>query len=150
MAHPIIGEILTDHAMEMSTDPSNELVVIMGHGPSDVPDNDKELAILAEQAERLIAAGFARVEVANVQDDAPLDMRAANVERIRGWITGAQDAGMDVIVVPTAMTESGLMRKLVKDLAEYAVAFNDSGVMTHPRFPDWIDEVIANATAEIN
>ena len=44
------------------------------------------------------------VKFANVQDDAPTAVRAANVATIRGWAQAAIDAGHDVIAVTTAFT----------------------------------------------
>ena len=39
---PLVAEILLDYAMEMSTDPKNEVVIIAGHGPTSDGDNARK------------------------------------------------------------------------------------------------------------
>jgi sirohydrochlorin ferrochelatase len=141
--HEIVGEILRDHAKASSREPANELVVIMGHGPSDPADNTLELAVLDKHAAMIKReVGFADVRVANVQDDAPVEERAANVTRIRGWISEAKAHGQDVIVITTVLTAAGVLKKLQKDVEDLGVTFNPTGVMIHPRFSDWLEFAI--------
>ncbi len=151
MDHPIMGEILGDHAKAVSTDPANELVLIMGHGPSEKEDNDLEIEILEGHAAAIKSKfGFNDVKVSNVQDDAPVEMREANVARLRGWISDAKAEGKDVIVTTTVLTEAGVLRKLEKDVEGFGVIFNDTGLMVHPRFADWLEESIQQSVAPLN
>jgi hypothetical protein len=141
---------MLDYARELSTNPENELVIIMGHGPQSAEDNEKELAILARHAEFIEKEGsFRRVRFANVQDDAPTDVRAANVAMIRGWAQSALDEGQSVIVVTTALTQSGVVGRMKQDVAGVA-RFNDKGLMQHPRFGAWVDSVVDSRTAGLN
>lgn len=142
-AHPIMAAIMLDHAKQLSSDASNELVVIMGHGPGTEEDNDNELAIMAEHGKFIKEqGGFKDIKFANVQDDAPTEVRAANVAMIRGWITEAKDQGMDVIVVTNVLTQSGVMGRLERDVEGLDVKFNNTGLMQNPRFADWIKAVV--------
>ena len=151
MSHPILGEILGDHAKAKSKDPSNELVLIMGHGPSEKEDNDIEIEILEGHAAEIKSRfGFSDVKVSNVQDDAPVEMREANVARLRGWVDDAKAEGKDVIVATTVLTEAGVLRKLEKDVEDLGVIFNDTGLMVHPRFADWLEETIQQSVAPLN
>lgn len=144
-AHPIIGEIMLDYAKEKSIDPKNEVVVILGHGPQSAEDNEKELQILARHAANLQqAGGFANVIFGNVQDDAPPDVRAANVARLRADAQKAIDDGHRVIAVSTSLTQSGIVRRLNEDIGDLT-AFNAKGLVEHPRFAEWIDTVIADS-----
>ena len=64
--------MLLDHARELSKNPENEFVLILGHGPSEPQDNELELKVIAKHAERVKAeGGFADVKAYNFQDDAP-------------------------------------------------------------------------------
>jgi hypothetical protein len=138
-AHPIMGEIMLEHALQLSTDPSNELVIIMGHGPMTPKENEMELAIMAQHAKAIQeGGGFKDVKRWNVQDDLPPDQRAANVAKVRGWIKDARDQGMDVIVVTNALTQSGIIDRLKNDVDGTGAKFNDTGLMQNPRFSDWI------------
>ncbi len=142
-AHPIMGEIMLEHALQLSTDPSNELVIIMGHGPMTPKENEMELAIMAKHANAIREGGsFKDVKYWNVQDDLPPDQRAANVAKVRGWIKDARDQGMDVIVVTNALTQSGIVDRLKNDVDGTGAKFNDSGLMQNPRFSDWIEAAV--------
>ena len=142
-AHPIMGEIMLDYAKTLSTDPSNELVVMMGHGAMTQKENDMDLAIMGEHAEIIkTGGGFADVKFWNVQDDLPADQRSANVTKIRGWISNAKEQGMDVIVVTNALTQSILVSKLQEDVSGLDVKFSDRGLMQSPRFAEWISAAV--------
>ena len=146
-AHPIIAEIMLDYAREKSIDPANETVVILGHGPQSKEDNDKELEILARHAAYIQSeGGFADVIFGNVQDDAPPQVRKKNVAELRDRAQAAIDSGNKVIAVHTSLTQSGVVRRLNKDIGDLA-AFNDKGLMQHPRFADWIDAAVRAATS---
>lgn len=144
-AHPIMGTIMLEHARELSSDASREVVVIIGHGPQSAADNAKELEILAGHAEYLKQeGGFADVYFGNVQDDAPTEVRAANVAQIRAWAQEQADASYNVIAVTTALTNSGVVARMSKDVDGVAT-FNSKGLMENPRFGEWIDVVVAEA-----
>jgi len=146
--HPIIAEIMLDYAKEKSTDPANEVVIILGHGPQSDDDNAKELAILERHADYIRnEGGFADVIFGNVQDDAPPDVRIANVARIRADGQKAIDAGYGLVAVSTSLTQSGIVKRLKSDIGDMA-AFNDKGLMQHPRFSDWIDAVVTTSVAD--
>jgi len=145
---PIVAEIMLDYAKEKSTDPANETVIILGHGPQSKDDNDKELEILARHAAYIKQeGGFADVIFGNVQDDAPPQVRAANVANLRQQVQSAIDGGHSVIAVHTSLTQSGIVKRLNQDISDLA-AFNAKGLMQHPHFADWIDEVVAASAAE--
>ncbi len=142
-AHPIMGEIMLEHALQLSTDPSNEMVIIMGHGPMTPKENEMDLAIMAKHGNAIQEdGGFKEVKHWNVQDDLPPDQRAANVAKVRGWIQDAQDQGMHVIVVTNALTQSGLMDRLKNDVDGTGAKFSDRGLMQNPRFSDWIKTAV--------
>ncbi len=142
-AHPIMGEIMLEHALQLSTDPSNEMVIIMGHGPMTPKENEMDLAIMAKHGNAIQeGGGFKEVKHWNVQDDLPPDQRAANVAKVRGWIQDAQDQGMHVIVVTNALTQSGLMDRLKNDVDGTDAKFSDRGLMQNPRFSDWIKTAV--------
>jgi hypothetical protein len=142
-AHPIMGEIMLEHAQQLSTDPSNELVIIMGHGPMTPKENEMDLAIMTKHAKAIQqGGGFKEVKRWNVQDDLPPDKRAANVATVRGWIKDAQDQGMNVIIVTNVLTQSGVMNRLMNDVDGTGAKFSDRGLMQNPLFSDWIKAAI--------
>jgi hypothetical protein len=142
-AHPIMGEIMLEHAQQLSTNPANELVIIMGHGPMTPKENEMDLAIMEKHARAIQeGGGFKEVKRWNVQDDLPPDQRAVNVDKVRGWIKGAQNQGMNVIVVTNVLTQSGVMDRLKNDVAGTGAKFSDRGLMQNPLFSDWIQAAV--------
>lgn len=138
-AHPIMADIMLDHAKELSTNPENEMVMIMGHGAMTKKENDMDLEILSKHAAQIKdKGGFQDVKYWNVQDDLPPDGRAANVTKIRNMIQDAKDQGMDVIVVTNVLTQSSVMGRLKADADGLGAKFSERGLMQNPLFSEWI------------
>jgi hypothetical protein len=142
-AHPIMAEIMLEHAQALSSDSANEMVIILGHGPMTPKENEMDLAIGARHAESIKKkGGFRDARNWNVQDDLPADKRAENVAVVRGWISDAREQGMEVIVVTNVLTQSGIMKRLQSDVEGTGAKFNNAGLMQNPRFSDWIEAAV--------
>jgi hypothetical protein len=144
----LISDILYDHVKEVSKDPTNEVVIIVGHGPEDDADNVPDLEILGVHVERIKAKNeFADVRIINLQDDAIPPIRKSNVKRLRRWIKKADDNGQDVIVVAIAAASHGVQTHIRTDLRGLDYTFADKGMAEHPKYLEWltitIDETIA-------
>ena len=136
---PLVAEILLDFAYEISTDPENELVIIVAHGPSFADDNVKELEMLANLAEVIMEDGdFANVVGMTLQDDAPRDIRAANVRRIRAVVEDAKAEGKEVLVVTNLMGTRTIQAQLRRDLDGLDFSFNAKGITQHDNFIKWM------------
>ena len=140
---PLIAEILVDHAMEISTDPKTEAVVIAGHGPTGDEDNARELKVLAGLA-RIVRedGGFASVQGITLQDDSPPETRAANVQKLRGMVEGAIKDGKRVLVVTNLIGARTIQAKLRDDLAGLDFRFNSKGIAQHDNFIKWMNEAV--------
>lgn len=140
---PIIASIMLDFAREISTDPENEIVIVVSHGPDDMEDNKKELMLLEDHAEIMRQDGsFSAIKVITLQDDAPRDIRAANVAKFRGWVETANADGKRVLIVSNLITTGSVQRKIRRDLAGLKFQFNTQGLMLHPDFADWIQDTV--------
>jgi len=138
-AHPLITEILLDHTLEQSADPSKETVIIVGHGPEDVEDNAPDLEVLAPHVERLKElGGFRDVKLINLQDDAYPPIRASNVKKLRRWISSADRRGDQVIVVVAASASFGVQAHIKEDLRGLNYKFAEKGFSEHPNYELWI------------
>jgi len=146
--HPIITEILYDHAKEVSKNPSNEFLVIVGHGPEDTEDNIPDLETISMHADRIRAKNeFAEVKIINLQDDAIPPIRKSNVKKLRRWIKKADDDGLDVIVVAIAAASHGVQQHIIQDLRGLNYTFAEKGMSEHPRFIEFlvgqVDDTVA-------
>jgi hypothetical protein len=143
---PLVAEILIDHALEISTDPRKEKVIIVAHGASGRmkdQDNPKELKLL-ENLARLVRedGGFAEASGFTLQDDAPPAIRDANVARLRGIVETAVRDGKSVLVVTNLIGARTIQPKLRADLKGLDYKFNPKGISQHPNFIEWIGEAV--------
>lgn len=140
---PLVAETLLDYAFEISTDPQNEVVIIVAHGPSFADDNAEELKMLANLAEFMMEDGdFANVVGMTLQDDAPKPIRDANVERIRAVVDVATTEGKDVLVVTNLMGTRTIQAQLRRDLAGLDYKFNAKGLTQHDNFIKWMGTIV--------
>lgn len=138
--HSMASSMLLDHAREISQNPENEFVLIVGHGPSEPAANEIELRVMQKHVESLKAGGgFADVKGYNFQDDSPPEVRAANVATMRGWIEEASAAGLDVIMVGYLLSTRGIQHKIPIDFEGLEFTFNEKGLSAHPDFAKWVE-----------
>jgi len=143
---PLIAEIMMDFADEVSVDPSNELVIIASHGPTRANDNEHDLKMLANLAKMVQEdGGYSEVIGVTLQDDAPADIRAANVGKIRKKIEDTTAAGKDVIVVTNLLSTRGIQAKLRKDLKGLDFKFSRKSLTQHDNFMVWVRTNIDDA-----
>ncbi|MEO8445317.1 MAG: hypothetical protein ABI567_09975, partial [Gammaproteobacteria bacterium] len=140
---PLVAEALLDHALEISKDPKKEVVIIAGHGPSSAEDNAEELRVLAGLAKIIKTdGGFADVRGMTLQDDAPPEIREANVKKLREVVEAATKKGQRVLVVTNLIGARTVQAKLRSDLKGLAYEFNPKGLVQHPNFMKWMGEAI--------
>ena len=143
---PMIAEILVDFATEISTNPSKELVIIVAHGasgPDAAKDAVNEMKVLETLARYVKEdGGFADVQAALLQDDAPPAIREANVERLRGMVEKASKQGHSVLIVTNLLGARTIQPKLRSDLKGLDYKFNTKGITQHPNFVEWLGESV--------
>ncbi len=141
---PVVAEMLIDHALELSENPQNEVVIIAAHGPSFADDNEIVLAELASLAKVMLEdSDFSDVMGITLQDDATPEVRKANVARLREMVTLANADGKDVLVVTNLIGTRSIQSKLRKDLKGLDYKFNKKGIAQHPNFvQEWMAEAI--------
>jgi len=148
-AHPLITEILLDYTNELSRNPAQETVILVGHGPEDVEDNVLDLEVLQPHVDRLKEqGGFRDVKIINLQDDAYPPIRASNVKKLRRWITSAQRRGDDVIVTVMTNASFGVQAHIKEDLLGLDYHFAEKGYAEHPNYQKWIASAVDERLAE--
>ncbi|MDP6435652.1 MAG: hypothetical protein QF790_03465 [Gammaproteobacteria bacterium] len=138
--HPLVGEIIADYSAEISQNPPVEEVIIVGHGPVDAGDNQQQLDMMNNLADYVReSADYAAVHVATLQDDAPVEVRRANVNRLRELITKASEAGRNTLVVTNLLGTRMVQSSLRRDLRGLGYRFNFKGLIQHDNFIEWIN-----------
>jgi sirohydrochlorin cobaltochelatase len=146
--HPLITEILLDNIREVSKDPENEVVILVGHGPEEVEDNIPDLEILQTHVDRIASAEpFSDVKVINLQDDAYPPIRKSNVKKLRRWITGAQRQDKTVIVAVVTSASFGVQAHIRQDLRGLDYVFAEKGFTEHPNYLKWIQAAVEERLA---
>ncbi len=147
--HPLISEALIEYVQEKSVDPENETVIFVGHGPEEIDDNVLDLEVQQAHVDRMLEqGGFAEVKMINLQDDAYPPIRAANVKKLRRWVTTAQRKGNTVIVAVVTSASFGVQQKIVEDLRGLDYKFADRGLIEHPNYQKWILAAVDERLAE--
>ncbi len=135
----LVAEMILDHANELSKDPANELVIIVSHGPTLEEDNNATLAMLERLATFVYDNGnFSNVKSISLQNDAPLPVRAANVDTLRSWVKQANDADKDVLVITNLLATRTIQSQIRDDLEGLDFKFNPKGLSQHPNFVKWV------------
>jgi len=144
--NPMIAEILTDYAEEISENPANEFIMVLAHGASGADseaDNVKEREILNTLARYVVEdGGFAGGAGMLLQDDAPPEIRAQNVEAMRKVVADANAAGQRVLVVTNLLGSRTIQAKMREDLAGLDYRLNAKGLTQHENFTTWVGEMI--------
>jgi hypothetical protein len=144
--HQIAKQIVLDYTMEISVNPKNEAVVIIGHGPVREIDNQHELEIMENLAVYIRENGkFSVVKPFTLQDDAPKEIRDKNVNQIKQFMENATLDGKKVLMVSNLMSGKGIQKKIYKDFSGLEYEFNPKGFLTHPLFKEWILQSIESS-----
>ena len=147
--HPLITEILLDYIREVSVDPANEVVILVGHGPEEIEDNIPDLEILQTHVDRISAAeSFSDVKVINLQDDAYPPIRKSNVKKLRRWVTSAKRQDKTVIVAVVTSASFGVQAHIREDLRGLDYVFADKGFTEHPNYLKWIQAAVEERLVE--
>ena len=121
-------------------------MIIVGHGPEDIEDNEPDLEILQAHVDRIAAKGeFADVKIINLQDDAIPPVRESNVRKLRRWVKQAASRGQTPIVVAIAAASHGVQTHMQADLRGLDYVFAGKGMSEHPKYVEWIASVIDEA-----
>lgn len=144
--HPLITQIVLDHALEISEDPATETLFLVAHGPIHDKENRQQLAVLAGQARRIRElGGFAEVIPLTLQDDAAPEVRARNVAQLRQLIEQATAKGRRSLIVTDLLAARSIQWKIERDLAGLDYVFSVKGISMHPDFTRWFSEDVMAA-----
>lgn len=142
--HAIIGAIAADRAKSISTNPANEAVIMVAHGPVPEDDNRRwldDMSVLADHVRA--AAPFASVDYMTVRDDAGPAIRDAATAELREKVQAQIAQGRRVLVVPHLMSFGGIEQGLRKRLDGLDYAMTTQGIMPDRRVIDWIRQVVS-------
>lgn len=137
--HDLVADILLSRARSISQKPTNEVVVIVAHGP--VPDEDNakwlgDMRVLVEHIQ--LASSFERIEYLTLRDDAAEEVRAKATAELRSVVNRATVEGKKVLVVPLLLSYGGIEEGLKKRLEGLNYAISNQGLLPDKRLVRWV------------
>lgn len=138
--HPVVGRILVSRARSISRTPGDEAVILVAHGPVSDEANRKWLADMADLADPVRRAGFARVEYLTLRDDAPEPIWSQARAELRERVQSAAAAGLQVLIVPHLLSFGGIEEGLRKRLDGLEYRMAPQGLLPDDRLVSWVLE----------
>lgn len=146
-----IAGVLSDRALALASAPGDQALFLVGHGPNDAVDYAhwmENLRVVADSVKEI--TGFRDVRVGLLRDDAPDNVRAEAVRRIRDIIALQHEAtDRPVVVVPVLVSKGYISTvKLPDDLEGLPVAYDGEGLLPHPAMARWVERRVRETGAE--
>lgn len=132
---PQMSNVIIERVQALSTDPADEDVLILAHGPDDDAENERWLEQLRMHADRVRAAiPVHDILVATLREDWP-EKRAVARARIREFVRDAAQEGRTAIVVPFRVHGFGPYAEVLEGL-DYVS--DGTGLVPHSGVTEWI------------
>jgi sirohydrochlorin ferrochelatase len=145
--NPEIAQVLHKRIAELSKDPANETVLLLAHGEATDEGNDKWLAVISKNIDRLRqdphCAKLKMIKALTVREDWPKEREKA-VAGVRATIEEASKHGR-VLVIANRLYGSGPYKKMLQGLT-YEI--NEKGLVD-PILTRWLEDGMTRMTAEL-
>ena len=145
--NPEIAQVLHKRIAELSKDPANETVLLLAHGEATDEGNDKWLAVISKNIDRLRQdprwAKLKTIKALTVREDWPKEREKA-VAGVRATIEEASKHGR-VLVIANRLYGSGPYKKMLHGLT-YEI--NEKGLVD-PVLTRWLEDGMTRLTAEL-
>ena len=149
---PQVARVIADRALAIEPAPATRALFIVGHGPNSAEDHAAWMTNLRRIADSVkVWTGFRDVRVDVVRDDAPAEVRAEAVRRVRELIE-MQHAitGKDVIVVPILVSRGAVSRdKIPNDIKGLPVVYRGDPLLPHAAIADLVEARVAEGRRQI-
>lgn len=128
--------VLTTRIRNLSTNPKNEVVAVIAHGPGDDDENQRWIDKITQRTvharERLDVKD---IQVFTLREDWP-EKRPIAEEATRKFVGGAKTLGLSPIVVPYRVHGFGPYKNVLRELDYRA---DGLGLLPHPNVSKWIE-----------
>lgn len=143
--HPLVAEILHERILELSTNPSEETVLLVAHGPNAEDDNDNWVAALSDLGQQIAkmqeseGQAFAKFEALTVRDDADEETHEKARIEFRNKVKAADDNG-SAIVIPVLLASGGVEKKYVKRLEGLNYLWSGKALLPHENITEFVTQ----------
>ena len=150
---PEVARALADRALAIEPRPAGRALFIVGHGPNSAEDYAAWMTNLRRVADSVKAwTGFRDVRVDLVRDDAPAEVRAEAVRRVRELIEMQYAlTGREVVVVPVLIAKGAVSRdKIPNDLRQLPVVYRGEPLLPHPAIARVVEARVATLARRVS
>lgn len=148
---PAMAQVLADRGRALASgDVSKRALFLVGHGPNSAEDYAAWMTNLRRVADSVrVRSGFGDVRVDVVRDDAPAEVRAEAVTRVRELISMQyRITGDTVVVVPVLISRGRISREtFMQDLAGLPVVYSGDPLLPHPALSEWLESRVREGQA---
>lgn len=150
---PQVARVIADRALAMEPAPATRALFIVGHGPNSAEDHAAWMTNLRRIADSVkVWTGFRDVRVDVVRDDAPAEVRAEAVRRVRELIE-MQHAitGKDVVVVPILVSRGAVSRdKIPNDIKGLPAVYRGDPLLPHKAIAELVEARVAEGKRQVS
>ena len=141
--HPLVAEILTQYARELSRESAKESLVLVGHGPVEEVENImwvRQLARIGKEITKSLP--FKEVACMTLRSDAADLIREQAHEDLRETAQRLSAQGRVIVVVYSV--GSSMLQKEVEHITKGipSIAISNKGIMDHPNAVKWVEATI--------
>lgn len=139
---PMVAEILQRRARKLSIDPSEEVLVLVGHGSNSedyTRDWLRHMDAMGEAIQEELS--FRRVHSRTLRDDAPPEIRDAASRALR-LVVERESRNANVLVVTLLISYSEIQSGIKERLEGLTYSIADEGLVTDPLMTQWIEAQI--------
>lgn len=148
--HPVVAEILNKRIRELSTDPANETVLLVAHGPNAEDDNKKWIETMERLSQKIQSAQkkegtpYKQIFATTVRDDASDAIFNQAKANLRALVRQAGQFG-DVIVVPLFLSSGGREQAVAERLEGLDYKWSGKTLLPDPLIADFLQQSVDNA-----
>ncbi len=148
--HPLMVDVLTDYAKELSQDPAKESLVLIGHGPVEELPNimwEGQLKRIGRQIKERLP--FREVFSMTLRNDSADLIRDHITETLREKVKSLSTQGKVIVVfyvlgpMMVQMETKRILRKIPN------LVISKKGVASHPKAVKWIEDIISKGMNQI-
>jgi sirohydrochlorin cobaltochelatase len=151
--HSIVADIIFSRINELSVNPPNETIIIVGHGPNPEEDNRKWVAAMesltdqVREKQKQNGVSSRAIFCITVRDDADKEIYAQAREHLRGLVRQAGKSG-DVIIIPLLLSKGGVEQGIIKRLEGLTYKWNGNTLLPDPMITRFIESSVSQALSK--
>ncbi|GAA5522076.1 hypothetical protein LQ318_10010 [Aliifodinibius salicampi] len=151
--HPVVAEILNKRIQELSSNPANETVLLVAHGPNAEGDNKKWIETMESLSHKIQSlqkeqgSPYKQIFATTVRDDASDEIFNQAKANLRALVRQAGQFG-DVIVVPLFLSSGGREQAVADRLEDLDFKWSGKTLLPDSLITDFLRQSVEKTFAQ--